>query len=713
MIGLQTVDTTREIVSDDATGDTYWLKLAADAYATSTTYFDANIRGRAEKNLAMYQSRHPAGSKYHTEAYRYRSKLFSPKMRSAIRKTASATAVAFFSSADAVNVTSNGTTPEDDASAQINQAILNYRLDKSIPWFRVLVGAMVDAKVQGIVISKQQWIYKESDGFVEEDRPDVSLIPIENFRFSAAADWLDPIESSPYLIQLIPMDIGAVRERMASGEWRNYSDGEIQAAASENTSSTRLLRQEGADPKQQTHQMRAFDTVWIREYIIRDKGSDVVFWSLGEQRLLTDPAPLAKVYHTNRRPFVMGCTEIEPHKAYPAGSPELVEGLVMQNNEIVNQRLDNVKLSINKRYFGKQGSVVDWDQLRNNVPGGITLMSSFDNVKAEDVSDVTSRAYEEQDRVSIAIDEMLGSFSQGSVANSRNLNETVGGMDLLSSAANSITEYELMIFSQTWVERVLRQLLLLIQTYENDKTILALAGEKVDLFKKFGINEITDKLLTAELTCTVNVGFGATNPQKRIEKLALALQAIGNFSPATMLRVKPDEIIKEVMGAVGYKDGVRFFRPEEEGGAPPEMQQQMQAMQEEIQRLRSGVEVAQIRAQSLIEGKQLDAEARMRDSQMDREAMAQREHIKGDYSMRLKELEAQLSGVDQGLKQADSETKRGELQLQASALRFEIAKQTREMDERLGQLSQPAVLPGSKSGVIMNGDYGSVPHAVG
>jgi len=710
MIGIQEVNDTPEIVKD--TGSDFWMQVAKDAYTTSTTWFDANVRSRIEKNVSMFQSKHPQGSKYNTEAYKYRSRVFRPKVRASIRKSAAAGAVAFFSTSDVVSITPNDNSDEQAASAAINQAILNYRLDKSIPWFRILIGALTDAKVQGIVVSKQQWIYRESSGKVETDRPDIALIPAENFRFSAAADWLDPINTSPYLIQLIPISVGEVKERMKSGEWREHTDNEILSATQEGTTSTRVVRQDGrTDPVDQKHHLRDFDTVWVREYIVRHEGSDVVFWTLGHNSLLTEPVPLKEVYHFDKRPFVLGSIDIEPHKAYPAGAPELVDGLSSQANDIVNQRLDNVKLILNKRYFGKRGRNVDWNMLRRSVPGGIVMMDEFDSVQPEPMDDITQTAYMEQDRVNADIDELLGAFSPSSVASNRQLNETVGGMNLLSSASSALTEYEMMVFAQTWVEPVLRQMLLLIQTYENDQTILALAGKEANIYQKFGIAEITDKLLMAELTCRVNVGFGSTSPQSRIEKIAMGLQAIGQFAPQAMAMIDPQEMIKEVFGALGYKDGGRFFKQDQEA-VPPQMQQQIQAMQEEIQRLRSGVDVANIRAQSLIEGKQIDAEARLRAAEMTQAAASEREHLKGEYAMELARLNAELGTVETNLKMADSDTKRGELQLQASALRFEIARQTRQMDERLANLSQN-INRDNKVGVITRGDYGEVPFATG
>jgi len=724
--GIQQVDDVPEMdtSAQDESSPDYWLAIARDAYNTSTDYFDANIRKQLEKNMHAFRSKHAPGSKYHSEQYKYRSKIFRPKIRASIKKSAAACGVAFFSTGDAVSIIASNTNDQKQvASAAINQELINYRLDKTIPWFLTVTGAYVDAKVQGVCISKQEWEYSETvdqidaGGFLQErvtvdvDKPTIKLIPAENFRFSAASDWMDPVNSSPFLIHLSQVFVGDIQERMKRGDWQEYSDQEILAAINDGDDTTRQARQGNRlDATQQAYSVRSFDTGWVREYVVRHKGQDMVFVTLGDTLLLSPPRPLKEVYHHGVRPFAIGYIDIEPHKNYPSGSPELAEGLQIQANDIANQRNDNVRLVLNKRYFGKRGRSVDWDMLRRSIPGGVVMMDEFDSVMSEQVADVTSSAYAEQDRVNMDMDEVMGSFSQSSIATNRKLSETVGGMNLLNEGANAITEFELRIFSETWVEKVLRQLMLLEQTYESDATVLSIAGNKAELYQKFGIDEITDDLLKAELTSRVNVGFGSTNPQQRIERMAVGLNAVGQYVPQAMQRLDEEAVITEVMGALGYKDGARFFKPMEEGqGAiPPELQQQMQDMQEEITRLRSGVEVANIRANATIQGKQMDMEARLEDSQLDRMAKAEAEHIRGQYAVQIAEMRDRLDGVNTQIKAADSETKRGELRLQSSALQFEIANQERDINKRIAQINQ-----GSKAQVIMNGDYGKVPHAIG
>ncbi|MBT7913359.1 hypothetical protein HN588_05570, partial [Candidatus Bathyarchaeota archaeon] len=203
-----------------------WLAMSRDAFDTSCDYYDAEVRKQVEKSVSHFHGKHPAGSKYLSAAYKFRSKGFRPKTRAIIRRNEAAAAAALFSTVDAVDIQ-----PElemDEAqrvSAVLLKDLLAYRLDNSIPWFRTALGAYQDSLTTGTVISHQYWDFEESSNYtpitqddgeyvlddeggvaltedreVVSDKPVIELRPVENVRFSPASDWTDPINSSPYLI---------------------------------------------------------------------------------------------------------------------------------------------------------------------------------------------------------------------------------------------------------------------------------------------------------------------------------------------------------------------------------------------------------------------------------------------------------------------------------------------------------------------------------
>jgi hypothetical protein len=540
------------------------LQLARDAFTGSTNYFDANIRTRMNQDIRRFQSRFPSGSKYLSDAYRTRSRVFRPKTRASIRKNEAVAAEAFFSTLDMVNITpTNEQDPMQVSSAQIMGQLLQYRLTKTIPWFQMCIGGYQDAQVTGVVVSHQSWEYNPKK---KKDRPKVEILPLENFRFDPAAQWYDPVGTSPYLIQLIPMYVKDVKSRMRSGRWNLLTDGEILQAI-RNYDTTRIERDGNrTDATEQITAITDYTIVWVHKNIVEVEDEDFIFYTLGTAELLSEPAPLTSEYAHNLRPFVVGCCVIETHKNYPSGLSALGAPIQDEINEVTNQRLDNVKFVLNKRYFVKRNKQVDVRSLTRNTPASVTLMNDPDDVKVVDTADVTASSYNEQDRLNMDYDDVAGVFSGSSVASNRKLNETVGGMNILTSNSNQVTAYQLKTFVETWVEPVLRQLMLLEQHYETDDVIIALCASKARLMQRFGIDQVTDEMLASELSLSVNVGMGATSPTDKVNTLALGMGTIRTVLADGLLEkygLQPEELIKEVLGALGHKDGGRFFKFDE------------------------------------------------------------------------------------------------------------------------------------------------------
>lgn len=541
-----------------------WLKRAQDAYTASTTFFDSNIRSQVESDIRQASGRHPTGSKYHSDAYKGRSKLFRPKTAMAIRKNDAVAAAAFFSTEDVISIT-----PENDsdeyqlASARGMQSLVQYRLTKSIPWFVICIGAHNEAQTIGVVASKQFWEYNPKK---RRDRPVIDLIPVENLRIDPACKWYDPIGTSPYVINLIPMYVKDVMARMKNPDpktgqpkWKTLTKEQIQSACKQTMDSTRQTREGNrTDSTDNSIAITDFTIVWVHENIVEMDGDDMIYYTLGTQHMLSDPKPIEEVY-AHGRPFVIGVSSIEPHKIYPGGLPRRSRDIQSEINQVANSRIDNVMFAMNKRYFVKRGQQVDLRSLQRNVPGSATLMIDPEkDVKVQETQDVTSSAYQEQDRLNLDFDDIAGSFSQSSVQSNKNLNETVGGLELVSGGSNQMSDFQLRIFSETWVEPVLRQIVSLEQQYETDEAVLALAGQQ--LVEKFGINYLHDDMIMQEFTINVNVGVGATNPQTQVERFVFGMKSLAEIlGPSFSQRINIEEVTVELFGKLGYKDGKRFF----------------------------------------------------------------------------------------------------------------------------------------------------------
>lgn len=564
------------------------LSVARDAFRESTTYFDSNIRADVERDIGQWQSNHARTSKYASPSYGGRSRLFRPMTRASIQRDEAKAAQAFFSSLDILNVEPDDR--DDDyqvAAAKFFKSLLQQRLtapstsrDKQgVDWYLTVLGAYQDARVTGVAISKQYWKFDDKRGI---DRPCVDLVPIENFRFDPACDWRRPAQTSPYLIQLVPMYLRDVMERINSGRWRNIPEGQVRSAAKRVSDSIRLQREGNrTDSTQATYSIGEFTTVWVHENIVDIDGADWHYYTLGTDLLLSQPIPVTENY-MHGRPYVVGFSTIESHKPYPSSAPRLTRDLQREINDLANQRLDNISFVLNKRYFVRRDRQVDTASITRNQPASVTLMSDVDkDVRVVDTPDVTSSSYQEYDRLSVEFDSLAGTFNQSSIQSNRNLNETVGGIKLIDANAQLLSNYPLTTFVQTWVEPVLQQIVEMERVYESDEQFVLAALQASGADPQLMDMDIWQQ----PLMLTVNVGISTTHAADKINAIFVALSSLQAMVADGALEQRGldfSELTKEVFGMMGYRDGSRFFRWDEQDPMVMQLQAQVEALQQQL-----------------------------------------------------------------------------------------------------------------------------------
>lgn len=597
-------DTTLE--AQTPAGDQFWVNMARDADSSSSSWFDTNVRDRVIQDIRQFQGEHPAGSKYHTDSYKLRSKLFRPKTRTAIRKNEATAATAFFSTEDVV-----GVRPMDDsdemhvAAATVHKALLQYRLTRphphGLPWFLTVMGGVQEALSIGVVASFQEW--KRNPG-KNIDRPDVVLLPVENYRFDPAVDWRDVVNSSPYFIVYWPMYVKDIKARMepiaveavevetfdvmpdeiSEGEeqaapvkkpWRFYSESQIRSASKSSSDTIRMTREKGTDTTDANTALSDFSIAWVHENFIEVDGQDLVFYTLGTEYLLSDPVLVTSKYPQGR-PIVVGFSIVEAHKPYKSSLATITRDVQGEINDVANLRIDNVKLILQKRHIVKRGAQVDLRSLIRNSPGSVTLADDINAIKFVTTDDATASSYQEQDRLNLDFDDMAGAFSGSSVASNRKLNETVGGMELISGNSDQVSDYQLRTITETWVEPVLRQVIILEQAFETNEMILRLAGKQAGLT----FEQVTDDLIMLDTILNVGVGVGSVNPQKQVERFAFGMKTLAALTPDYLKKIKPEEVVKELFGKLGYKDGMRFFDAGDDEGVDPRLTQAMETIQQ-------------------------------------------------------------------------------------------------------------------------------------
>jgi hypothetical protein len=152
-------------------------QLADTATEQSGQHISNGLRVAWARAYEAYGNRHSSGSKYRSQQFIGRSKLFRPKTRIAVRKKLKEAANALFSTGDVVSVeATNDSDQMQTASAALKAELMNYRLRHTsrrigIRWFQLALGALETAQIAGMIVSKQAWHYTEEPIDKAEIRP--------------------------------------------------------------------------------------------------------------------------------------------------------------------------------------------------------------------------------------------------------------------------------------------------------------------------------------------------------------------------------------------------------------------------------------------------------------------------------------------------------------------------------------------------------------
>ena len=692
---LTAMDSVYGFTPGTAMDDASMLSMAQRCYDVSENYFNASHRTRIMDAMARYRSQHPRGSKYWTDAFSKRSRIFRPKTRTVVRTREASAALAMFSNSSVVQIQAENASDLMAArDARMQEMLLNELLMNDRRWYQFVVGAVQDCDRQGFVIARTEWEYREAtrywDGVDHEGKPikvadrvatrdglHLTLVPIENMRFSPSADWTDVIGTSPYLIDMRVMYVGEIMEQMKNAKarlpYRKLTAPEIMAGSRSEVWDPIRMQREGnkLDRYARNGAPNEYTPVWVHRNIMKIDGDDYVFDTVGTSVMLSDVVPLSEVDPRGYRPYVAGYANVESHNPYPDGAVTLMSQLQDEINETANLRSDASKMATAGRMFVARSAGVDLHALARFTPGIAVELDDIANVKWDRAPAPPATAFEENNLLNTEVDGLLGVFNQQSVAANRQLNQTVGGMEMLADTGSQLTEYDLHTLAKTFYTDVLRQSLDLVKIYLTDRKMAAMIGAKAAMSER----QFWTSLQTPTKV-TLNVGFGATNPMKRLSRLTTGLGVLGKFFPYLMMLSNQSEIASEVFGACGYPDATRFF-PFLDPSSMQDPKYSTLIQQLEQMRMLAFPHIAE--AQGRAQQGQAQAQGRIQAAQITAQANLQKQAAVNASNEKIREMELQMARIELQLEQEKTDISRQQLLLAREKLSNEIVMQQEQL----------------------------------
>ena len=546
------------------------MLLMKDSTRFSDSYRESNID---EKHKAADNAYHGVLENLEEYKKRGRSCLFIPTTRDHVRRWVTTVVNAFYVSDDIVSLQH-----PDPYKQLFTNEVFNLRLELYTSFFTFLSQAAHAHVKYGNAIAKTGWEY--ADGYRMEydeeagqkkeiydplvDRPFFELVPFENLMYDYRVIGTDPMQSSPYLRHWVPYYINDVEEKFKAKTWKKPRDlnyGRVKSRAS--ADSVRQARAGSmTDPQAEDFNRSypdgsSYDQVWVVENYFRMGGTDWTWMSLGDEYIVTDAVRTYDKFTHHKRPFVLSQFDSEAFRSYSDGLPELFKDLQAEQNAIRNQRRDNVALVLNCGHYVRRGAGINLASLQSSRPARIVLGDRIgqDDIRREEVSDVTASSYREEEITERDIEKI--SQQSGNRLGATAASRTTATEAAISAASTGEMEgFIVKGFVETFVRPLLEMFMDNVSEYETDDDVLAKAAVAT------GLPPARELITRCEVV--INAGMGSTNKEIRSMRLERVIDRM------TQAQISPLEVMREWLPLVGLKNANRMLPPpQQQGGAAP------------------------------------------------------------------------------------------------------------------------------------------------
>ena len=476
--------------------------------------------------------------------------------------------------------------------AGVLQAMVEYRRDslyRNDSFFLKMIWGFFNITDLGWAAGKWRWV-KNKEQKIDEPRftlypneqvyPDLSAETKEQMRYIIFEHFMTEQDMEEMGYDNIE---DAVTEEIPHNQVRatryiNNTDPFQNPGADEYPSPGSIEDGTGDSAKQSKEQVYR---VW--ETFYKEDGKIKIVVTNGNHVILkeTKDSPYGRNYNN----VSLGSCLTKAHLLIGEGFPEPLEGPQESYNANINQRKDNVALSLNRQTIVGRHANTDLQSLVNSRPGGITLTDDPSSVVDRAIPDVTSSSYVEASTDEAMMDEMSG-VTPGKRGQEKTDKATVAQINF--AEANAKIDLYIAIVGETFIRDIFSSLAFLEQTFETDKKIFKVANNKFRIKNKLMALEDIDDVDDFNINVTVKVGIGTVGHDLKTKQTMLALdRAIQSNSSVIQLlqtgaipegEVKLFDTTKfmgEILPDLGHKNIEDFYytvkppaQPQGQGAGP-------------------------------------------------------------------------------------------------------------------------------------------------
>lgn len=547
----------------DLTPDEKAKSLVMGRLETARSYRKANY----DKNWNSYQMQYRSKIENPKE-YDYMAKLFIPYSFTSVETTVPRMAEALFASEPIVAV--KPWERKDVENAQIQEKLLSYQYNR-MDFFNNFILLAKMCLIYGTCIGKADWrreaVYKKRIKYIQElnefgmptevpalDKNgkvllekypieiwnDPYIYPVDIYKF-----FIDPralsVEDAEYVIMITETTMAKLRYMQKMGIYKNVSKIEdIKGKTKPEEGKERYSNVDKTSPQDISDKYS--DRVTLYEYWENDR----VIVLAEEDIVIRDSE---NPYWHCKKPFISAKICPTENEFYGVGLMEMVQSLQNELNDIRNQRMDNIKLAINRTYLVDRNADIPQDMLVNE-PGGAIYTNFIDGLKILEAPDVTGQAFTEAKIITDDIQHTHGiyDYSKGATPKQR---ETATGILSLQEAANIRFKMMIMTMARNLLGKGSAIIVDLNQQYLPRGKEFRLTGQS---FSEESYNITPEELVGRYDYEPVGASMEGLSKYARLEQLLRFRQTFVS-NPSFNI----NKFDKELLELLNFKDADKYF----------------------------------------------------------------------------------------------------------------------------------------------------------
>lgn len=225
---------------------------------------------------------------------------------------------------------------------------------------------------------------------------------------------------------------------------------------------------------------------------------------------------LRDCYRHGQKTYIKLDDQPWPGEYYGVSTVEPLVGLQAQMIDIVNQRLDNLKLILNRMWVVSAQSNISPGSVKS-VPGNVMVVQGDANnaIVPIQTQDVTGNAYNETDYIDRLIQTVSGVTDFGKGVGSAGLNDTATGVSIVSEAARNRVEAKMKRIRNA-IARLVKMILSLNNQFITEDQWLRVLGPS----KEYDWKKIPKEAFKGSYDVRVKGNMRAVSPKQRQDEAA-------------------------------------------------------------------------------------------------------------------------------------------------------------------------------------------------